>query len=151
ESSMSTNISMTPEIIHVEHMNNKSEPSSRIIELVNDKPEISPDLPVNNKSKASNEKAISQPEPLPPSYLTREQREVRLRKWAVDHGENPDKFMTITEKDIDLSRIYRDRMMSDAEIIQFARDTNEDPESLMYANRRERLISEEIYLHEWED
>ena len=81
---------------------------------MNNKPEITPDLPVNDKSKSSNEKAISQPEPLPPSYLTREQREVRLRKWAVDHGENPDKFMTITEKDIDLSRIYRDRMMSDA-------------------------------------
>ena len=79
------------------------------------------------------------------------EREKRLREWAIDHGENPDTFMTITEKDRDLSRIYRDRMMSDAEIIDFARDQNLDPEELMDMSRRERLISEEIYLREWED
>ncbi|RIA94877.1 hypothetical protein C1645_734496 [Glomus cerebriforme] len=48
----------------------------------------------------------------------RAQREERLRKWAIDHGEDPDIFMTITEKDID---------------------------------RREKLISEEIYLWEFKN
>ena len=37
-------------------------------------------------------------------------------------------------------------MMSDAEIIDFARDQNLDSEELMDMSRRERLISEEIYL-----
>ena len=41
--------------------------------------------------------------------------------------------------------------MSDAEIIDFARDQNLDSEELMDMSRRERLISEEIYLREWED
>ncbi|CAG8664918.1 8100_t:CDS:2, partial [Paraglomus brasilianum] len=75
----------------------------------------------------------------------------RLREWAIDHGEDPDRFMTITEKDRNLSRIYRDRIMSDAEIIDFARDQNLNPEELMDMSRRERLISEEIYLREWKD
>src|SRR5215213_9430891 len=75
-----------------------------------------------------------------PIYLTREQREKRLRKWAIDHNEDPDKFMTITEKDINLSIRYRDRMMSDADMIQFAKETDDDPDSLMDMTRRERLI-----------
>ena len=83
---------------------------------------------------------ISQQISLPPEYIPREEREKRLRQWAIDHGEDPDKFMTITEKD----RNYRDRMMSDVEIIDFARDQNLDPEELMDMSRRERLISEEI-------
>ncbi|CAG8626040.1 5599_t:CDS:2 [Paraglomus brasilianum] len=57
-----------------------------------------------------------------PASKRSEQREKRLREWAIDHDEDPDKFMTITEKDINLSRIYRDRMMSDAEVIKFARN-----------------------------
>ncbi|CAG8651699.1 8721_t:CDS:1, partial [Paraglomus occultum] len=74
-------------------------------------------------------------------YIPREEREKRLRQWAIDYGEDPDKFMTI----------YRDRIMSDADIIDFARDQNLDPEELMDMSRRERLISEDIYLREWED
>ena len=81
----------------------------------------------------------------------RTQREERLRKWATDHGEDPDKFMTITEKDVNLSREYRDRMMADAEVIEFARENKMDPNDLFYMTRRERLISEEIYLWEFED
>ncbi|CAB4422144.1 unnamed protein product [Rhizophagus irregularis] len=42
-------------------------------------------------------------------------------KRAIDHDEDPDKFMIITEKDIDLAREYRNRMMSDAGIIAFAK------------------------------
>ncbi|GBC34121.2 hypothetical protein GLOIN_2v1771937 [Rhizophagus irregularis DAOM 181602=DAOM 197198] len=47
-------------------------------------------------------------------------------KRAIDHDEDPDKFMIITEKDIDLAREYRNRMM-------------------------ERLISEEIQLLNFEE
>jgi hypothetical protein len=81
----------------------------------------------------------------------RQQREERLRKWAIDHGEDPDKFMTITEKDVNLSREYRDRMMADADVIEFARENKMNPNDLFYMTRRERLISEEIYLREFED
>ena len=59
--------------------------------------------------------------------------------------------MTITEKDVNLSQEYRDRMMADAEVIEFARENKIDPNDLFYMTRRERLISEEIYLREFED
>jgi len=42
-------------------------------------------------------------------------------------------------------------MMSDAEVIEFACNNNLEPKELMDMSRRERLISEEIYLREWED
>ena len=82
---------------------------------------------------------------------TRTRREERLRKWATDHGEDPDKFMTITEKDVNVSWEYRDRMMADAEVIEFARENKMNLNDLFYMTRRERLISEEIYLWEFED
>jgi len=78
-------------------------------------------------------------------------REERLRKWATDHGEDPDKFITITEKDVNLSREYRDRMMADVEVIEFARENKMNPNDLFYMTRRERLISKEIYLQEFEN
>ena len=59
--------------------------------------------------------------------------------------------MTITEKDVNLSREYRDRMMADAEVIEFARENKMNPNDLFYMTRRKRLISEEIYLREFED
>ena len=59
--------------------------------------------------------------------------------------------MTITEKDVNLSQEYRDRMIADAEVIEFARENKMDPNDLFYMTRRERLISEEIYLWEFED
>ncbi|RIA79495.1 hypothetical protein C1645_840550 [Glomus cerebriforme] len=52
----------------------------------------------------------------------RQQREERLRKWAIDH-----------------------------EVIKFARENKMDPNDLFYMTRRERLISEEIYLQEFKD
>jgi len=100
---------------------------------------------VNDESKSN---ITSQQISLPPGYIPREKREKRLIEWAIDHGKDPDEFMTITEKDKSLSREYRDRMQK---IIDFARDQNLDPEELMDMSRRERLISEEIYLREWED
>ncbi|CAJ0627398.1 2348_t:CDS:2, partial [Entrophospora sp. SA101] len=93
--------------------------------------------------------------PEPPEII--EESEIRgytsssNEEWAIDHGEDPDMFMTITEKDEDLSRIYRDRLCSDADMIQFAKDTNDDPNTLMDMSRRERFISEEIALRTFED
>ncbi len=59
--------------------------------------------------------------------------------------------MTITEKDVNLSREYQDRMMADAEVIEFARENKMNLNDLFYMTRRERLISEEIYLQEFEN
>ncbi|GBC00355.1 hypothetical protein RclHR1_38230001 [Rhizophagus clarus] len=83
--------------------------------------------------------------------LNRAQREQRLRKWATDYGEDPDVFVTITEKDIRLSHEYRDRMMSDADAINFAKEDGIDVNEIFYMSRRERLISEEIYLRNFEN
>ncbi|UZO27423.1 uncharacterized protein OCT59_019620 [Rhizophagus irregularis] len=52
--------------------------------------------PLIDKPEPSNKKASS-------TFPARQQREEHLRKWAIDHGEDPDIFMTITEKDVDLS------------------------------------------------
>ena len=109
-----------------------SNPSEPVID------KISEHIEPNNKKVSS-------------AFPARQQREERLRKWATEHGEDPDKFMTITEKDINRSREYRDRMMADAEVIEFVRENKIDPNNLFYMTRRERLISEEIYLREFED
>ncbi|CAH1770611.1 1172_t:CDS:1, partial [Entrophospora sp. SA101] len=129
--------------------NNQDKPFDKPV--LNSSKNIENPKPVNDKSKSNNEEDTSKPIPSSSNYLTREQREKRLRKWAINHNEDPDVFMTITEKDINLSRTYRDRMMSDADMIQFAKESDDDPDSLMDMTRRERLISEEIYLREWEE
>ncbi|RGB22772.1 hypothetical protein C1646_775563 [Rhizophagus diaphanus] len=64
---------------------------------------------------------------------------------------NPDVFVTITEKDIKLSHEYQDRMMSDADAIDFAKEDGMDVIDIFYMSRRERLISKEIYLCNHED
>ncbi|CAH1765114.1 4506_t:CDS:1, partial [Entrophospora sp. SA101] len=128
--------------------------NSEIIDIpepVSDESEISSNLPENDKSESNSEETISKPVALPSDYPTRDQREKRLRQWAIDHGEDPDVFMTITEKDINLSREYRDRIMADADMIQFTKDIDDDPNSLMDMTRRERLISEEIMIRLHED
>ncbi|GBC12518.1 highly derived D5-like helicase-primase [Rhizophagus irregularis DAOM 181602=DAOM 197198] len=83
--------------------------------------------------------------------LARQEREECLRKWAIDHGEDPDVFVTITEKDIRLSHEYRDRMMSDADAIDFVKEDGMNVNDIFYMSRRERLISEEIYLRNFEN
>jgi hypothetical protein len=110
-------------------------------------------LPVASSSKTVEISKVIDPASLRPvvEKKARQQREERLRKWAIDHGEDPDVFMTITEKDVNLSWEYRDRMMADAEVIEFARENKMDPNDLFYMTRRERLISKEIYLREFED
>ena len=42
-------------------------------------------------------------------------------------------------------------MMADTEVIKFAREKGMDLNDLFYMTRRKRLISEEIYLWEFED
>ena len=42
-------------------------------------------------------------------------------------------------------------MIANAEVIEFARKNKMDLNDLFYMSRRERLISEEIYLWEFED
>ncbi|CAG8603943.1 3454_t:CDS:2 [Cetraspora pellucida] len=79
-SSKSTNISLPPEIEHVESVDNEVESSEIIEELVeddpdllmNDEPEISPDLPANDEPKSSNDSPSLQIS-YPPGYQTRKQ------------------------------------------------------------------------------
>ncbi|RHZ76065.1 hypothetical protein Glove_207g24 [Diversispora epigaea] len=151
-SSKSTNISLPPEIEHVEVIDDKPKSPEIIEESAKNEPEISPVLPVSNESKSNNE-APPQQVSYPPGYQTREQREKRLRETAIKYGEDPDKFMTITEKDKDLSLIFKDKMISDAEMIQFAKDTDDDPDTLMDKDmdRRARLICIEIKIRKHED
>ena len=81
---------------------------SKVIEL----PEPIIDNPRTNKlpdSKPINEVSSA-------ILPIRAQREERLRKWAIDYGEDLDVFVTITEKDVRVFHEYRDRMMSDAVI-----------------------------------
>jgi hypothetical protein len=95
-----------------------SEPSEPVI----DKPET---------SKLSDSKSISETVNMPPKeiptdsskpinqvlsdiLMARTQREERLRKKVVELGENPDIFMTITEKDRLDSITFRDRMEMDS-------------------------------------
>ncbi len=59
--------------------------------------------------------------------------------------------MTITEKDVRVSHEYRDRIMSDADVVNFAKEDGMDVNDIFYMSRRERLISEEIYLRNFED
>ncbi|PKK55830.1 hypothetical protein RhiirC2_801408 [Rhizophagus irregularis] len=58
---------------------------------------------------------------------------------------------SISEKDIRLSHEYRDRMMSDADAVNFAKEDGIDVNDIFYMSRRERLISEEIYLCNFEN
>ncbi|CAG8659989.1 466_t:CDS:1, partial [Paraglomus occultum] len=156
----STDIPMALEIEHAELVDDKPEHSSEIIEsisdearlLVNDEPEISSDLPANDELKSSNKESHNQSRPYgcgtaktySSGYLTREQREARLRQKAIELGEDPDKFVTITKKDKLDSIAFRDRMQTDARMCGYAKEAEEDPSEYMDMTVRERLISEEI-------
>ncbi|PKK57016.1 hypothetical protein RhiirC2_827007, partial [Rhizophagus irregularis] len=56
-----------------------------------------------------------------------------------------------TKKDIRLSHEYQDRMMGDADAVNFAKEDGMDVNDTFYMSRRERLISEEIRLRDFED
>ncbi|RIA79970.1 hypothetical protein C1645_839529, partial [Glomus cerebriforme] len=116
--------------------------TSKPLEPEIDKPEVS--KPSEYIKPSSNELSST-------ILLARQEREERLRKWAIDHGEDPDVFMIITEKDIRLSYEYRDRMMSDADAVDFAKEDGMNVNDIFYMSRRERLISEEIYLRNFEN
>ncbi|CAH1767034.1 15479_t:CDS:1, partial [Entrophospora sp. SA101] len=50
-------------------------------------------LPESDKSESNNEEDMSKPIPSSSEYLTQEQREKHLRKWAINHNEDPDHFL----------------------------------------------------------
>jgi hypothetical protein len=83
--------------------------------------------------------------------LSRAQREERLRKKAVELGEDPDVFVTITEKDRLDSITFRDRMETDSRMCGWAEELEEDPKEYMDMKVRERLIGEEIIRRGLED
>ncbi|GBB91680.1 hypothetical protein RclHR1_19040003 [Rhizophagus clarus] len=83
--------------------------------------------------------------------LSRAQREERLRKKAVELGEDPDVFMTITKKDRLDSITFRDRMETDSRMCNWAEETEENPKEYMDMTVRERLIGEEIIRRSLED
>ncbi|RHZ54539.1 hypothetical protein Glove_426g29 [Diversispora epigaea] len=89
--------------------------------------------------------------PLSPTYPTRAEREARLRKWAIDHSEDPDKFVTITDKDRTDSIDYLTRIEVDANTCLFNKEQGNDPHDFMEMTYRERLIGEEILRRGLED
>ncbi|RIA82627.1 hypothetical protein C1645_835052 [Glomus cerebriforme] len=121
--------------------------TSKTSELSN-RPETSkppkPIEPISNMMKA--------PKPSSNEILSaRAQREERLRKWAIDHGEDPDIFITITKKDRLDSITFRDRMETDSRMCGWAEELEEDPKEHMDMTVRERLIGEEIIRRGLED
>ncbi|CAG8547281.1 11672_t:CDS:1, partial [Diversispora eburnea] len=79
---------------------------------IKDEPKLSLNLPINDKPKINNEEVSIQLK----IYL-QEEWEKCLRQWTVDHGKDPDVFITITEKDGDLIYIYCNRLYSDIDKI----------------------------------
>ncbi|CAG8481132.1 2570_t:CDS:2 [Paraglomus brasilianum] len=118
---------------------------------VENEPDISPDLPANYKSELSNNEVNNQSETYPPGYIPREEREKRLRRWAIDHNEDPDKFVTITDKDKTDSIDYLTRIDVDANTCLFNIEQGNDPHDFMEMTHRERLIGEEILRRRLED
>ncbi|CAG8650271.1 10447_t:CDS:1, partial [Diversispora eburnea] len=143
---------MSPEIEHVEPLDDEVESYSETIELVsdepdlyiNDEPETSPDPPVNDETKSRNEEATTQAETLSPTYPARKQREVCLRQKAIELDEDPDKFVTITEKDKLDSIAFKDKMQTDARMCDHVKEGDEDPKEYMLMKVCDRLIGEKI-------
>ncbi|RIB22894.1 hypothetical protein C2G38_2033205 [Gigaspora rosea] len=76
--------------------------------------------------------------------MSRAQRKECLRKRSIDLGEDPDIFVTITEKDRLDSIAFRYKMEMDARMCGFAKESEENPGENMEMTVRERLIVEEI-------
>jgi hypothetical protein len=81
----------------------------------------------------------------------RAQREERLRKKATELGEDPDKFVTITEEDKHDSLTYRNSRKSDARLCEWAKENEEDPHEYVEIIVQERLIGEEIIHREFKE
>ncbi|SRR6266540_5591863 len=63
--------------------------------------------------------------------LAKQQHEDRLRKRAVELGEDPDVFVTITEKNKLDSIAFCDRMETDSRMCGYAKEIKEDPKEHM--------------------
>ncbi|PKY30168.1 hypothetical protein RhiirB3_447115 [Rhizophagus irregularis] len=109
---------------------------------VNEPPQIIKSAVARPKSEH-----VVSPNPNP----ARAQREERLRKKAIELGENPVKFITITDEDKRESITFRYRMEGDARMCEYARGDDEDPHEHMEMTVRERLIGEEIIRRKYED
>jgi hypothetical protein len=83
--------------------------------------------------------------------LSRTQREERLRKKATALGEDPDKFVTITDEDKHNSLTFRDRMKTDARMCDYAKELEVNSHEHMDMTIRERLIGKEIIRRDLED
>ncbi|CAG8766970.1 365_t:CDS:10 [Cetraspora pellucida] len=80
--------------------------------------------------------------------LSRAQREERLRKRAIKLSEDPDKFMTITEKDRLNSIAFHYKMEMDAQMCDYAKESEEDPNENMEMTgmtKKYKHTSEEWY------
>src|SRR4051794_19235060 len=101
-----------------------------------------------SKTSKPPESVVDKPKPVTEVssaiLLARQQREERLRKRAVELEEDPDVFVTITEKDRLNSIAFQDRMKTDARMCSYAEELEEDPKEHMDMKVRERLIGEEI-------
>ena len=132
--------SKTPELVIDEPGTSKLPDPKSISEAVNIPPkEILTDSPkpINQVSSAI--------------LLSRAQREERLRKKAVELGEDPDVFITITEKDRLDSITFRDKMKTDSRMCGYAKEVEDDPKEYMDMKVWERLIGEEIIRRDLED
>ncbi len=133
--------SKTPEpVIDEPETSRLSESIEPINEVVNLPPR---EIPTDSPKPNSNEL-------LSAILLARAQREERLRKKAVELGENPDVFMTITKKDRFDSTTFRDRMETNSRMCGYAKEMEKDPKEHMDMTVRERLIGEEIIRRSFE-
>ena len=87
----------------------------------------------------------------PPILLSRTQREECLKKKAIKLGEDPDKFVTITDEDKRNSISFRYKMEADARMCSYAKGEGEDPHEHMDMTVRERLIGEEVIRQDLEN
>ncbi|PKY61988.1 hypothetical protein RhiirA4_432201, partial [Rhizophagus irregularis] len=117
---------------------------SESIEPINEVVNLPPKETPTDSSKPINEVSSA-------ILLARAQREERLRKRAVELGENPDVFVTITKKDRLDSIAFRDRMKTDSQMCGYAEEVEEDPKEYMDMTVRERLIKEEIICRSFEE
>jgi hypothetical protein len=131
----------------------KEEPTKTTVAKPEPWLEVTPDKPVVPSLDKGKEVEQEAPKQGVPSsiLLSRAQREERLRKKAIELGEDPDKFITITAEDKSNSLTYRDRMETDARMCEFAIDSEEDPHDYMGMTVRERLIGEEVLRRKCED
>ena len=120
--------------------NSKPEPQPAT-EIVETPKIIEPEPEHIHNQMDSNEK------PLPAIYPFRAEREAKLKEWAINNGENPNKFTKIRDEDKLKSKGFRDSMETYARMCIYAKEAEEDPKdyvSTKVGDRRDRLIGEEI-------